>query len=202
MLEQLLDLVKGMSGDAVVNNPVIPNERNEEVMADATHSIFTGLQNITAGGGTGNVLSLLGGKDGNLLSNPIVQMIIGVFTKKLLSKFNMAPAQANSIAGGLIPNVISSLVSKTNDPNNSTFDLNGIMNSLAGGGGNTGGGGFNFQNILGSLTSGGLDQNKDGNVDLQDAIAAFTGGAQQQIQQQNSNGGVTGLLQNLLGAFK
>lgn len=202
MLEQLFDLVKGMSGDAVVNNPAIPNERNEEVMADATHSIFTGLQNMTAGGGMGNVLSLLGGKDGNLMSNPIVQMIVGVFAKKLLSKFNLAPAQANNIAGGLIPNVLNGLISQTNDPNNSSFDLNGIMNSLAGGGGNAGGGGFNLQNILGSLTSGGLDQNRDGSVNLQDAIAAFTGGAQQQIQQQNSNGGVTGLLQNILGAFK
>jgi hypothetical protein len=204
MLDKLLDLVKQFSGDAIVNNPEIPNERNNEAVADATHSIFSGLQNAVAGGGGENVLQLLGGKAGDLMKNPIVQMIAGTFVKKLLSKFNMSPAAANNVASGLIPNVLGNLVNQTNDPNNSNFDLQGILGSLTGGGGNAGGGngggGFDLQGILGKLTGGGgLDANNDGQTNLQDVLSMFTNGAQSQIQQQNTQGGITGLLKNLLG---
>jgi hypothetical protein len=202
MLDKLLDLVKQFSGDAIVKNPEIPNERNDEAVADATHSIFSGLQNVVAGGGADSVLQLLGGKAGNLMKNPIVQMIAGSFVKKLLSKFNMSPAAANNVASGLIPNVLSNLVNQTNDPNNSNFDLQGILGSLTGGGGNAGAGGFDLQGLLGQLTGGGGNNNDGGNNGgggLQDILSMFTNGAQSQIQQQNTQGGITGLLKNLLG---
>ena len=33
MLEELFNLVKGVAGDAVINNPDVPNEHNNEVNA-------------------------------------------------------------------------------------------------------------------------------------------------------------------------
>ncbi|MCY7291060.1 MAG: hypothetical protein LH615_02650, partial [Ferruginibacter sp.] len=58
MFEQLLNLVKQHSGDAVINNPDVPNEQNEEVMNAASGSIMNTLKGIMSGGGAANVLNL------------------------------------------------------------------------------------------------------------------------------------------------
>ena len=36
MLEELFNLVKGTATDSVINNPDVPNEQNNEVVAEAT----------------------------------------------------------------------------------------------------------------------------------------------------------------------
>jgi len=59
MLDNLTDLVKSLAGDAVVNNPDIPNEQNDAVVAEASHTVASGLQNMLAGGGLQNILSCL-----------------------------------------------------------------------------------------------------------------------------------------------
>ena len=61
MLDQLVDLVKGFAGDAVVNNPDIPNEHNDAVVAEATNTVASGLQNMVSGGGLQNIISLFKG---------------------------------------------------------------------------------------------------------------------------------------------
>lgn len=58
MLDQLFNIVKQFGQDTVVNNPEVPNEQNQEVMADATKTIASGFQNIMAGGGFQNILDL------------------------------------------------------------------------------------------------------------------------------------------------
>ena len=138
MLEELFNLVKNSAGDAVINNPDVPNEQNNEVVAEATNTVASGLRNMVAGGGLENILSLFGNKDQQgggkgLLSNPIVNMMIGHFAGKLMSKFNLGGNQANNVASSLIPNVISNLINKTNDPNNSTFSIESLLNSITGG---------------------------------------------------------------------
>ena len=51
MLEELFKLVKGSAGDSVINNPDVPNEHNNEVVAEATNTVASGLRNMVAGGG-------------------------------------------------------------------------------------------------------------------------------------------------------
>lgn len=199
MLENLFNLVKEFGKDTVVDNPDVPNEQNEAVMAEATKTVAGGLQNMLAGGGLENVLSLFGGGQqqgsGGFLKNPIVNMMVGHFAGKLMSKFGLGGNQANGVASSLIPNVISNLVNRTNDPNNSSFDLNGLIGSLTGGGGQQGGGGgFNFQDILGSLTGGG----SGGGGGLADIISSVTSGAQQQRQQQGGGGGLLDLIKGFV----
>jgi hypothetical protein len=202
MLENLFNLVKEYAGDAVVKNPDVPNEHNDAVTAEATKTVASGLQNMLAGGGLENVLSLFkGGQQeqggGGFLKNPIVNMMVGHFAGKLMSKFGLGNNQANGVASSLIPNVISGLVSRTNDPNNSSFDINSIISSLTGGGGQQqqsgGGGGFDFQNILSSLTGGG-----DGGGGLSNIISSITGGAQQARQQQGGGGGLLDMIKGFM----
>ncbi len=208
MLEELFNLVKGAAGDAVINNPEVPNEQNNAVVAEATNTVASGLRNMVAGGGLQNILSLFSNKDqqgsGNgLLSNPIVNMMIGHFAGKLMSKYNLGGNQANNVASSLIPDVISSLINKTNDPGNSTFSLEGLLNSITGGQTtqvvqeqqNSGNSGFNFQDLIGKFTGGG--QQSGGGNGLMDIVSKLAGGAQNQ-QQKNGAGGLMDLIKGFI----
>jgi hypothetical protein len=208
MLENLFNLIKEQGATDVIDNPAIPNEKNNAVLADATHSVADGLQGVLAGGGLQNVLSLFSGGSNNtsggaggLLNNPIVSSIISNFTNKLTNNHGIPGDQASGIANSLIPNVLSTLVNRTNDPNNNSFDINSLIGSLSGGGHSQVGGvgGFDLQGILGSLTSGGMDANGDGKVGLDDIMSKITGGARQQQQQaQAGGGGLMNLIQGFL----
>lgn len=212
MLDQLFNLVKQFSGDTVINNPEVPNEKNNEVMAEATGTIAGGLQNLLSGGGLQGILSLFKGGGGNsgggsmgLMKNPIVNMMVGHFANKLMGKLGINSGIAGNIASSLIPNVLNGLISKTNDPNDNSFSLDGIIKSLTGGGGSNaassgaaaGGGGFDIGGIIGKLTGG--DRDGDGDTDLQDALSAITGGARQAQQQQGGSGGLMDMIKGLMG---
>lgn len=200
MVEQLLQLVKEQAQGAVVNNPAVPNDKNDAVINAATHSIATGLQEELANGNAKGVLGLLGGAGSATpdAQNPVVNKISGNFLDTLLQKFNLDSGAAKQIAGSLIPSVLGSLASKTQDPNNNSFNIQDILNSLTGGKAQ----GLNLPGILGKL-SGGLDKDGDGDVDLQDLTGLLSSGAkeqqQQQQQPQQNEGGIGGMLKNLLG---
>jgi len=197
MLENLLNLVKEQGADAVINNPAVPNEQNEAVLADATSSVAGGLQSALAGGGLQNVLSLFSGNNsgaGNLTSNPIVSNIISNFSQKLTGNHGISSSNAEGIAGNLIPNVISNLIHKTNNPGDSSFDMNGIIGSLTGGG--NAGNGFDFNNILSKLGGSGLDTDGDGKIELSDIVSKVTGGAQQ--AQTGSGGGLMDMIKGFM----
>ena len=207
MLEQLFNLVKEASGDAVINNPDVPNEHNNEVVAEATNTVASGLRNMVAGGGLQNIISLFNNKNeqgsgGNsLLNNPIVNMMIGHFAGKLTSKYNIGGTQANNVASNLIPNVLSNLINKTNDPSDNGFSLEGLLNSITGGKTaevvqeqqNSGNSGFNFQNLIGQFTGGG----QGGGGGLMDIVSKLAGGAQNQ-QQKNGGGGLMDLIKGFI----
>ena len=193
MLKELFELVKGQATETVINNPAVPNEQNNEVVAEATNTVASGLRNIVAGGGVQSLLALFGGGNDkkSLLSNPIVSMMMGHFAGKLMNKFNMNNSQANNLSGNLIPSVLGSLINKTNDPNDQTFSLENLLGSITGnksGFATSQGGGF--QDLLSQLGGGGA-QSGGGMMDI---IKDLAGGAQ---QQQQTNGG--GLLDIIKG---
>lgn len=213
MLDQLLNLVKQFGQDTVVKNQEVPNEYNQDVMADATQTITSGFQNVLAGGGLQNILDLFkgggnttgsGGGIGGLLKNPMVTMMIGYFISKLVGKYKMSPSAASNVANQLIPNTLESLISRTtsNAPENDAFDFNDLISSVTRGNvptSETGSGGFNFQNLLNQLTGGGQSGN-GGGFDIQDLISQVTKGAQRGQEQQvkESSGGLTDLIKGLL----
>lgn len=200
MLKELYDLVRGHATETVINNPAVPNEHNDAVVAEATNTVASGLRNVVAGGGLQSLLSLFGSGTNkkSLLSNPIVSMMMGHFAGKLMNKFNMNNDQANNVSGNLIPDVLGSLINKTNDSNDSGFSLEKLLGSITGnkniaGNQNSGGGGL--QDMLKQFGGGGGDSSNGGG--LMDIIKNLAGGAQQQQQQ---NGG--GLLDIIKGFAK
>ena len=207
MLDNLFNMIKGVAGDAVINNPAVPNEQNEAVVAEATNTVAGGLQNLVAGGGLESILSLFGGGGqqqqgkSSLMSNPIVTMMIGHFAKKLMGKFGLQSNQASGVAQSLIPSVISNLISKTNDPGNSSFTLDGLLNTLTGGQSQQVAqeqqqqdGGFSFQNLIGQFTGGG----QQGGGGLMDIVSKIAGGATQAQQQQQGGGGLMDLIKGFI----
>ena len=214
MLEQLLNLVQQESQDAIINNPSIPNEYNNQAVGLATESVFGGLQNALANGGLQDVLGMFAGQNGPSNSNGLVNGISNNLVKGLMDKFGIDSPVAQSIATSLVPSILGKLVSRTNDPSDNGFDINGIIGSLIGGAnGQSGvelpgasasqGGGIDFGGILKNLTSGGLDSNHDGQLGLEDLtsmIGNAAGNARNQTQQQPSGGGgMLDMLTNMLG---
>ena len=205
MLEQLFNLVKGVFDDNSDGNKMLPAEQKNEVVAEATNTVASGLRNMVAGGGTESLLGLFGGKDGDgkssksLLSNPIVMMMVGHFAGKLINKFKMGSGEANNVASSMIPNVISNLVNKTNDSSDNGFSLGGLLNSITGGKADelapqqAGGGGL--QDMLGQLMGGNQGGGNGGG--LMDIVTQLAGGAQQQ-QQRNGGGGLMDLIKGFI----
>jgi uncharacterized protein YidB (DUF937 family) len=159
MLDNLLDLVKQHAGDAIINNPAIPNEHNDEAISTATSSIFDGLKNAVGNGNIGDIMSLFNG--GSIANSGIMQNIQGGFVGDLMSKFGVDPSTATNIASNLIPTVIQKFVSKTNDPNDSSFDLQGILSKV-------GGGNLDVQSLIGQFTGG-----QQGGGGIMDTLKGF-----------------------------
>ncbi len=212
MLDQLFNLVKQFGKDTVIDNPDVPNEHNEDVLADATHTIGSGFQNILSGGGFQNILDLFkgggnnsgGGGLGGLLKNPIVTMMIGHFISKLVGKYKMSPSAASNVSNTLIPNVLNGLIDRTKstDPQNDAFDFNDLIGSLTGGKVPTSestSSGFNFQDLLNKFTGGGNSGTGGGGFNLQDIISKVTQGSQQNQGEEATSGG--GGLMGLIKKF-
>lgn len=205
MLEELFKLVKGVANDNAAHNDTLPADQKDAVVAEATNTVASGLRNMVAGGGLQNLLSLFGGTNNSqsnkgLLSNPIVNMMVGHLAGKLMSKFKLGSGEANNVASSMIPDVIGNLVKKTNDPGENGFSLDGLLNSITGGKVNelvpqqaNGGGGL--QDILGQLMVGGNQSNSGGG--LMDIVTQLAGGAQQQ-QQKNGGGGLMDLIKGFI----
>jgi hypothetical protein len=213
MLDQLFNIVKQFGQDTVVNNPDVPNEHNNDVMADATKTIASGFQNVMAGGGFQNILDLFkgggsssggGGGIASLVKNPMVSMMVGYFISKLVGKYNMSPSSASNVANTLIPNALNGIITETKNPENPGFTLDGLIGSLTGGGGQTsGGGGGTLQNLLEQFTGGGNSGNGGGGggFNLQDIIGNLTQKAQNNMQERQSSGGGGGLMDLIKGFF-
>jgi len=199
MLDQLLQLVQGTAQEDIVDNPDIPNNHNQEAIGLTTSAVAGGLQSAMAGGGFKQVLDMFSGQSG-LSNNPITNNISNDLVKSLTDKLGVNGQAASGIAASLIPKVLGSLINKTQDPNNNSFTLDGLVKGLSGGSGEALGG-INLQGMLQKAMAGGLDKDGDGDVDLQDVIGMVTG-ATSGAGQSGGGSGVGGLMDTIKGFFK
>jgi hypothetical protein len=187
MFEQLSDLMKQFGNDAVVNNPAVPNEHNEAVLTEASGSIVNNLKEMVADGNISDVASLFNGDNASDSSNPVVQQLTEKLSGSLGEKFGLSSDVSSNVAGGLIPKVLGSLIGKAKDPNDSSINVSDVIGSLTGGNSEASGGLMDAVSKYGS--SFGLDQNGDGKVGFDDAVAAVS----------KKSGGLGGLLGKLFG---
>ena len=198
MFDQLMNLVKQYSGDAVINNPDVPNDQNEAIISTASSSIMDTLKGMMSGGGAANILNLFSQNNKEDITNhPVTQNVSSNFISTLMNKFGLDNNKAGGIAGALIPMVMNQLVHKTNDSNESSFDIQGIFNSLSG----NKTGGMDIGSLVSKFGGNGLDKNNDGQVNLADLTAAFSGNTIQNNEQndQQAGGGIMDSLKGLFG---
>lgn len=172
MLENLEQLVRDHAQDVIVNNSEVPNEQNEAAIQAATGSIFDTLKNQLSSGNIAELAKTF--TQGNAdAQNPVVQQAADSFTDKLAG-FGINAESAKSIGASLIPAIMGKFIQKTNDPNDSSF---------------------NIQDVLGKLGGG-----SDGKFDLNDVMGMFTGGNNQdQSSGEQSGGGIVDKLKGLFG---
>ncbi len=147
MFENLLNLVKENAGEAIVNNPAIPNEHNDAAIETTGNSIMNTLKSQASSGNMDQLMSMFKGGTPDA-SHPVVNSVSSNVVTDLMGKFGIDQNAASGIASKIIPQVMSKFVNKTNDPNDSSFDIGGIMSSLTGGGGAAGGIGGMISNFL------------------------------------------------------
>jgi hypothetical protein len=170
MVENLNSLVKENANTAIINNTAIPNERNEEAVKEASTAIEESLKTSLADGNVKEVANLFNSTGENVSANPVTQQATTNFTSRLQSRFGLNVQQAANVANNLIPTVLKKLVHRTADPNDKSFDLQKIFNEVSEGKTN----GLNVQGMLNKFKTG-MDRDGDGDVDLQDLKAFFSG---------------------------
>lgn len=184
MLDQLTQLVQQFGDQAVVKNDAVPNELNERVIKETESSLLSGLQKMASDGKLEQLAGLFQGNNAGSSSNPVVKMLIEQVSGNLGQKVGLDNNTANGVAASMIPQILGSLVGKAKDPNVKGFDVSDLVNAISAGSNNSGlmdmvskyGGQF------------GLDQNNDGKIDMQDAMAVAT-----------KKGGLGGMLGKLFG---
>lgn len=169
MLENLEQLVRDHAQDAIVNNVAVPNENNEAAIQATSTSIFDSLKEQFASGNLSQLADIFKSGEANN-SNPVVQQATSSLTNKL-SAFGINEETAKGIGASLIPSILGKLAQKTNDPNDSSFNLQDVLGKLAGG--------------------------ADGKFDLADVTGMFTGGNQNSGNGQSAEGGVLDKLKGL-----
>lgn len=153
MLENLLQLVKDNANDDIINNAHIPNEKNDHVVEETANSLFEGLKEQANGSHMQDLLQMFqsGGNLGTS-GNPVMNNLTSGVAGNLMQKLGISNEAAMSVVAGILPKVMNSFVNKTNDPNDSSFDLGGILGTLTGGKTN----GMDLS-AIGSMFSGGND---------------------------------------------
>jgi uncharacterized protein YidB (DUF937 family) len=137
MLDQLINLVKEHAGSAIIDNTDVPNQNNDAVINTTATGIIDHLKNLVGSGGLSNITSLLQqGSNGN--GSEVANMSNNI-ASSIANQFGLEPSKAQGIVQQLIPTVINSLSNKTNDPNDNSFTMDGILGSLTGGNGGLGG---------------------------------------------------------------
>ena len=170
MLENLNSLVKQNADSTIINNTAIPNQRNDEAVQEASTAIKESLKTSLSGGKVNEVANLFNSSGEHITSNAVTQQATGNFIDRLQSRFGLNVQQAANIANNLIPTVFKRLVQKTNDPADKSFDLQQIFNEVSDGKTD----GLNVQKMLTKFKTS-MDKDGDGDVDLQDLKAFFTG---------------------------
>ncbi|WAC14431.1 hypothetical protein [Dyadobacter pollutisoli] len=204
MLEQLLGLVQENSQQAIVQNPAVPNEHNEEVMNTLMGSITGGLQEHAQAGNLGGLMGLLSGNSAtsssSLMNNPIVASIASKAIGAIMEKFGMNSQTAGGIVNSVLPGVLGGLISKVSNPGDSSIDFNDIIESLTKGSSAQApaqSSGFDFNQIGYAMADGKLDMN-----DLIKMGGSLMGGGSSAPQSgQGTSGGLDlgGMLGGLFG---
>jgi len=152
MLDNLNQLVQDGAQEAIANNSDIPDEHNEAAVSAASSSIFDALKDHLTSGNISGLVDAF--KGGNVAGSSLVQDASAGFVDKLAG-MGIDSEAAKGIAASVIPGLVSKFVDKTNDPNDSSFDIKDIVSKVSGGN-------FDVSSVLGMFTGGAAKEGEAG----------------------------------------
>lgn len=174
MFEQLTQLVQQYGNEAVVKNDAVPNEQNQGVLNEVSTSVFSGLQKLVAEGDIKQLSSLFQGNNAQDSSHPTVQKLTEQLKENLGQKFGLSSAAASGVAVNMIPQILNSLITKVKDPKDKSFNVSDFVRGLSLNG-------AHIPEVINTISNYGsqfgLDQNADGKVGMEDAIALTKNGS-------------------------
>lgn len=164
MNNNILNLVKQFAGDSIVNNPDVPQEKNESAIQSVSQGIFDGLKQEATGGGLTDILNMF--KSSGNVSNSLSENVQDSVISSLMEKIGIKNTTAQKIASSIVPMVLSSLskMGKNSSGSNSGMNVQEILNSLTGGKTN----GVDIQGFLDKNMGG-----NDGKFELSDLTNLF-----------------------------
>lgn len=158
MIDQIKGIVTQFATKEVANNANIDSSLASSVAEETGNSLINGLKSEVSGGNMSALMGMMDNVDVNsLASNPVVKSIITSLSANLGAKFGFDASTSSNFASSVIPQILSTVLSSVKK------------------------GDLNIMTILSSFTAGSgaaslLDQNGDGKVGIDDAIAAVTKG--------------------------
>lgn len=146
MLDNIINLVKEQALGAISGNAGVPADKKDAAVNATTSSIVDGLKEHFTPDNLSAITNLFSGgvSDTQGISSSLQTSVVSALSEKV----GLSKDVANSIASAVIPAVIGLFSKKTNDPNDSGFSIESLVQAFNGG---KGGGIFD---ALGSLFGG------------------------------------------------
>lgn len=136
MMDNILNLVKDQVMKTISEKVDVPAEKQQETVETTTSSIVDGFKDQITPGNIGEIMSLFGGggsSAGSLANSAIATGVQSSVVSALTSKVGLNQGLATTIAGIVVPAVISMLTQKAADKNDSSFDMGSLLEAFTGG---------------------------------------------------------------------
>ncbi len=137
LLDKITQIVQDYADDAIVKNPAVPNEKNNQAINETAASL---MKQLSGKAGSMGAIKDMFNPGQDLNSNATVSKISKNVAGDLSKKLGINSGAAADIVGKLIPVVLAKIKNRTNDPNDNEFNLDDIVGMLGKSGG--------FMNIL------------------------------------------------------
>lgn len=133
MMDKIKSIVREFSDDAIINNPAIPNDKNEKAIDTTAASLVNHLKAEALTGNTNHLLDILR-KDDDPALNPSVNRVSTGVAGDLVKNLGIDNGAATGIVNRIIPPIINKVRNKAKDPNDEDFNLQNLLSSFGKGG--------------------------------------------------------------------
>ncbi len=131
LLDNITKLVQEYADDAIIKNPAVPNEKNEDAIKQTAASLMNQLSGKNSSIDLG-ALKKFFDKDDDISQNPAIGKITDGIAGDLMKKLGIDGAAATGIVNKIVPVILDKIKNKTNDPNDNDFDLQDILGAIGG----------------------------------------------------------------------